>query len=83
MESEAQEGKRDQWGRDKQRLEEEKDPKVAWEHGVERVKGAGSSVIGGVQGAQETLAQHQEKAKGEMKGRYLSVCPLLRLHNPH
>lgn len=81
IESEAQEGKRDQWGRDKERLEEEKDPKVAWEHGVEQVKGAGSRVIEGAQGAQDTLAQHREKAKGEMEGRYLSVCPVLRLRN--
>lgn len=72
-----QEGKRDQWGRDKERLEEERDPKVAWEHGVESVKVAGSSVIGGVQGAQESLEQGQEKAEGELKGRYYSVCRIV------
>lgn len=74
MEGEVQEGKRDQWGRDKERLEREKDPKVAWEHGVESMKVAGSSVIGGVQGAQEGLGQEKEKAEGELKHRYYEVC---------
>lgn len=74
MEEEVQEGKRDQWGRDKERLEQERDVKVAWEHGVDTVKDAGSSVIGGVQGAQETLGQEKEKVKGDLKKRYYSVC---------
>jgi hypothetical protein len=73
MESEVQEGKRDLWGRDKERLEQEKDPKVAWEHGVDSIKVAGTSVIGGAQGAQERLSQEQEKAEGELKGRYYSI----------
>ena len=67
------EGKRDQWGRDKARLEEEeeKDPKVAWERRMESVKDVGSSVI---EGAQEGLERGQEKAEGAMKQRYFSLC---------
>jgi hypothetical protein len=74
VESEVQEGKRDQWGQEKRRLEEEeRDTKVAWEHGVERVKGVGSGVIGAVQGAQAGLERGREKVEGEMKGRYYNV----------
>jgi hypothetical protein len=56
-------------------LEQERDPKVAWEHGVDTLKGMGSSVIGGVQTAQEKLEYGQEKAEGEIKDRYYSVRP--------
>ncbi len=73
MDGQVKEGKRDQWGRDKARLEEEeeKDPKVAWERGMESVKDVGSSVI---EGAQEGLERGQEKAEGAMKQRYFSLC---------
>jgi hypothetical protein len=45
-------------------------PKVAREHGIGSVKVAGSSVIGSVQDAQESLEGGQEKAEGEMKDWY-------------
>ena len=73
VEGQVQEGKRDQWGRDKERLEEERDPKVAWEHGVDTVKVAGSNVIGGVQSAQESLEKGKESVEGEVKQTYYSV----------
>lgn len=59
IEDEVQSGKRDTIGRDKQRMEEEKDPKVAWQHGMDTVKNAGTSVIGVTQ---ETTAKLEEKA---------------------
>jgi uncharacterized protein YjbJ (UPF0337 family) len=59
LEDEVQAGERDTLGRSKQRLEEEKDPKIAWQHGMDTVKDTGTKVIGG---AQTTSATVQEKA---------------------
>ena len=58
VDKEVQQGQRDTLGRDKKRLEEEKDVKVAWEHGMDTVKDAGTTVIGTTQ---ETSAAAQEK----------------------
>jgi hypothetical protein len=43
---EVQRGERDTLGRDKERLEQEQDPKVAFAHGMDTLKDAGTSVIG-------------------------------------
>ncbi|TEB10922.1 hypothetical protein FA13DRAFT_1004892 [Coprinellus micaceus] len=59
LEDEVQAGERDTLGRSKQRLEEEKDPKIAWQHGMDTVKDTGTKIIGG---AQTTSATVQEKA---------------------
>ncbi|KAF5320053.1 hypothetical protein D9611_010270 [Ephemerocybe angulata] len=59
VEDEVQSGERDTFGRNKERLEQEKDPKVAWQHGMDTVKDAGTTVIGA---AQTTTATAQEKA---------------------
>lgn len=59
IDTEVQEGTRDTLGRDKKRLEEEKDTKVAWQHGMDTVKDAGTSVIGT---AQDVSAGAQDKA---------------------
>lgn len=74
VESEVQEGKRDSLGRDKERLEQEKDPKVAWEHGMDTVKEAGVSVIGAAQVAEERARESKEKTEGKLQGVYYSVC---------
>ncbi|KAH6903842.1 hypothetical protein BKA70DRAFT_1227194 [Coprinopsis sp. MPI-PUGE-AT-0042] len=58
---EVQSGQRDTLGRDKQRLEEEKDTKVAWEHGMDTVKGAGSTVIDTTRSATQTAEEKAEK----------------------
>jgi hypothetical protein len=58
IDKEVQEGQRDPLGRDKKRLEEEKDTKVAWQHGMDTIKDAGTTVIGT---AQQTSATAQEK----------------------
>ena len=73
IESEVQEGKRDALGRDKERLEQEKDPKVAWEHGMDTVKEAGVSVIGAAQGAKEGLEEGKQKTEDKLEGIYHSV----------
>ncbi len=46
VEQEVQEGQRDSLGRDKERLKEEEDIKVQFEHGMDTLKGAGVSAIG-------------------------------------
>ncbi|RXW22305.1 hypothetical protein EST38_g3549 [Candolleomyces aberdarensis] len=59
VDEEVQSGKRDTLGRDKERLEQEKDAKVAWQHGMDTIKDAGTTVIGASQTASSTV---QEKA---------------------
>jgi len=73
VEGEVQQGKRDQWGRDKAVLEQEQDPKVAWEHGVDSLKNAGSTAIGGYQSAKEGIQAGQDKLDSELKDAYYSV----------
>ena len=58
VDKEVQEGQRDSLGRDKKRLEEERDTKVSWQHGMDTIKDAGTTVIGTTQ---ETSAAAQEK----------------------
>jgi len=59
VDKEVQQGQRDPLGRDKKRLEEEKDTKIAWQHGMDTIKDAGTAVIGA---SQETSAAAQEKS---------------------
>ncbi|EDR09989.1 uncharacterized protein LACBIDRAFT_317829 [Laccaria bicolor S238N-H82] len=67
VEKGVQEGERDTLGRSKQRLEEEKDPKVAWQHGMDTVKGAGTSVIGATQAASASLQETAEKTTSRLE----------------
>ncbi|KAF9523026.1 hypothetical protein CPB83DRAFT_68008 [Crepidotus variabilis] len=73
IESEVQEGKRDTLGRDKQRLEEEKDAKVAWQHGMDTVKDAGTGIIGGVQTTSETIAEKSDQTSSRLQNAYSTV----------
>jgi hypothetical protein len=59
VDKEVQEGQRDPLGRDKKRLEEERDTKVAWQHGMDTIKDTGTSVIFA---SQETSAAVQDKS---------------------
>lgn len=61
VEDEVQAGDRDTLGRSKQRLEEEQDPKVAWQHGMDTVKDAGTSVIGASQTATHAAQEKTDK----------------------
>jgi hypothetical protein len=67
VEKGVQEGERDSLGRSKQRLEEEKDPKVAWQHGMETVTGAGTTVIGATQAAGASLQETAEKTSSRLE----------------
>ena len=87
VEQGVQEGERDSLGRSKQRLEEEEDPKVAWEHGMETVKGAGTTVIGATQAASASLQETAEKTTSRLedalnKVRSLKMLYQLRSHCP-
>ncbi|KAF9554848.1 hypothetical protein CPC08DRAFT_643741 [Agrocybe pediades] len=57
VEDDVQNDKRDAIGRDKQRLREEEEggAKVKWQHGMDTVKGAGESVIDGVNTVKENV----------------------------
>jgi Family of unknown function (DUF5923) len=73
IDDEVQSGKRDTLGRDKQRLEEEKDTKVAWEHGMDSVKGAGSTVIDTTRSAVETAEEKAEKTSQRIQDAWNKV----------
>ena len=75
-----QAGERDVLGRDKKRLEEEKDIKVAWEHGMESVKEAGSGVIETSQTVMESAEEKTERTKIRIKRAYEHVSCYLILH---
>lgn len=82
VEKGVQEGERDSLGRSKEKLEEEKDPKVAWEHGMDTVKGAGTTVIGATQSASAGLQETAEKTTSRLEdalNKVLWLKPLYQL----
>jgi hypothetical protein len=73
LEDEVQDGKRDTLGRDKQRLEEEKDPKVAWQHGMDTVKNAGTSLIGTAQESSATIEEKTEQTSQRLNEAFYKI----------
>ncbi|THU95473.1 hypothetical protein K435DRAFT_798123 [Dendrothele bispora CBS 962.96] len=74
VEQEVQEDKRDTLGRDKQRLEEEKDPKVAWQHGMDTVKSAGTTVIGATQEGAAKTSEVASKTSTKLQDSFNRMC---------
>ncbi|KAL1713884.1 hypothetical protein EV715DRAFT_210772 [Schizophyllum commune] len=74
IDKEVQEGKRTTLGRDKERLEQEKDPKVAFEHGMDTLKDAGVTGIGAVQSATEKAQEGKDKASERLTTMYDRIC---------
>ncbi|KAF8999078.1 hypothetical protein BDQ17DRAFT_1361282 [Cyathus striatus] len=75
VEKGVQDGERDALGRDKKRLEEEKgDVKVQWEHGMDTVKSAGSTVIDGSRKASETIEEKKDQTSNRLQDAYLKIC---------
>jgi hypothetical protein len=73
VEQEVQDGQRDNLGRDKQRLEEEKDVRVAFEHGMDTLKDAGSGVIGAGQSAKEKTEDVSDRTTARLQRAYYKV----------
>lgn len=73
VEQDVQEGKRDSLGRDKERLQEERDAKVAWEHGVDTVKDAGSMMIGASQTVTGAIEDKSERTTNRLQNAFYSV----------
>ncbi|KAF8621696.1 hypothetical protein AX15_007557 [Amanita polypyramis BW_CC] len=69
-----QEGERDVLGREEKRLEEEKDIKVAWEHGMETVKEAGSSAIDTSRTVKRSTGKMAEKTESRVGYAYEQIC---------
>ncbi|KAF8638388.1 hypothetical protein AX17_002249 [Amanita inopinata Kibby_2008] len=66
-------GERDVWGRDKERLEEERDVKVAWEHSMDTVKGAGASVIETSQSIKGSTEEKTERTRSRLRNAYSQI----------
>ena len=73
VEEEVQAGQRDTLGRDKKALEEEKDPKVAWQHGMDTVKDAGTKVIGVTQTASGEARDKADRTSGRIQDALFKV----------
>ncbi|KAJ7280323.1 hypothetical protein C8J57DRAFT_123428 [Mycena rebaudengoi] len=74
VEQGVQDGKRDNLGRDKERLEEEKDLRVAFEHGMDTVKDAGSSLIGAGQTAKAKAEETSDRTTARLEAAYQKAC---------
>ncbi|KAJ7119508.1 hypothetical protein C8R44DRAFT_982225 [Mycena epipterygia] len=74
IEQGVQDGKRDNLGRDKKRLEEEEDVRVAFEHGMDTLKDAGSGVIGAGQTAKDKTEDISDRTTARLQGAYYKVC---------
>ncbi|KAJ6617965.1 hypothetical protein B0H10DRAFT_2218135 [Mycena sp. CBHHK59/15] len=74
VEEGVQEGARDNLGRDKKRLEEEQDVRVAFEHGMDTLKGAGSSIIGAGQSAKEKTEDVSDRTTARLQEAYYKAC---------
>lgn len=76
VDEEVQSGKRDTLGRDKERLKQEEDLQVAFEHGMDTVKGAGSSVIGAGQQSVAKASELSDRTSAKLHNAFYKVCPL-------
>ena len=76
VDKEVQQGQRDPLGRDKKRLEEEKDTKVAWQHGMDTIKDAGSVVIAASQETSAVAQEKSSKASSRLQEAYYKVSNL-------
>ncbi|KAF5340103.1 hypothetical protein D9758_013155 [Tetrapyrgos nigripes] len=74
VDQEVQEDKRDAIGRDKQRLEEEKDPQVAWEHGMDTVKDVGSATIGVTREGAAKVSDTASRVSSKAQESFYRMC---------
>ncbi|KAF7361297.1 hypothetical protein MSAN_01162200 [Mycena sanguinolenta] len=78
MEQEVQEGQRDSLGRDKQRLGEEEDKRVAFEHTMDTLKDVGSGAIGAHRSVKAKAGDISERASGLLWDTYYTACERAR-----
>jgi len=73
IESQVQQGQRDSLGRNKERIKQERDVKVAWQHGMDSVKDTSTSVIGSAQDATENVRDKSDKTSAKLQNAYSIV----------
>ncbi|KAK7047885.1 hypothetical protein VNI00_006213 [Paramarasmius palmivorus] len=74
IDEEVQRGERDTIGRDKERLKQEEDPKVAFQHGMDTLKDAGTSVIGGTQEGAAKASDIANRASSKLQDSFYRMC---------
>ncbi|KAJ3732954.1 hypothetical protein DFJ43DRAFT_1070435 [Lentinula guzmanii] len=74
VDEEVQAGERDTFGRDKARLKEEEDVQVAFEHGMDTLKGAGSSVIGAGQETAAKASELSDRTSIQLQNAFYKMC---------
>ncbi|KAK6992074.1 hypothetical protein R3P38DRAFT_3290187 [Favolaschia claudopus] len=65
-----EDGQRDALGRDRKRLEEEQDVRVAFEHGMDTLKDTGSSMIGAGHSAKATTEDVSDRTTSRLQASY-------------
>jgi hypothetical protein len=80
VDKEVQQGQRDSLGRDKKRLEEERDTKVAWQHGMDTIKDAGTTVIGTTQETSAAVEEKSSKASSRLQEAFYKVSKYKSMH---
>ncbi|EEB98079.1 hypothetical protein MPER_02477 [Moniliophthora perniciosa FA553] len=71
---EVQRGERDTLGRDKERLKQEEDPKVAFEHTMDTLKDAGTSVIGAGQEGTAKASEIANRTSAKFQDSFYRMC---------
>ncbi|KAJ4468733.1 hypothetical protein J3R30DRAFT_3553625 [Lentinula aciculospora] len=74
IDEEVQSGKRDTFGRDKERLKEEEDVQVAFEHGMDTLKGAGSTAIGTGQESIAKASDLSDRTSTQLQNAFYRLC---------
>lgn len=83
IEQGVQAGDRDALGRDKQRLEQEQDVKVAFEHGMDTLKDTGVAAIGAGQTAMSKAEDVSDRTTSRVQDAYEKARPSHWLNYPY
>ncbi|KXN85171.1 hypothetical protein AN958_11593 [Leucoagaricus sp. SymC.cos] len=75
VEQEVQKGKRDSLGRDKEAVQAaSSDARIAWEQGMDTVKGTGSMMIGASQTVAGAVEDKTERTTSRLQNAFYSIC---------
>ncbi|KIK70088.1 hypothetical protein GYMLUDRAFT_34552 [Collybiopsis luxurians FD-317 M1] len=74
IDEQVQKGERDTLGRDKERLKQEEDVQVAFEHGMDTLKGAGSTVIGAGQESAAKASELYDRTSTQLQNSFYRMC---------
>ncbi|KAF5390079.1 hypothetical protein D9757_003755 [Collybiopsis confluens] len=74
IDEEVQQGSRDTLGRDKERLKQEEDTQVAFEHGMDTLKSAGSTVISAGRESAAKASELSDRTSSQLHNSFYRMC---------